>query len=58
MKRFYERAADRISKIDPDQLRRVFQLLSSENDLLAMVLDSMARGIIVTGTTGNILLIN
>lgn len=58
MRRFYERAADRLDKIDSTQLRELLRRLTSDNDLLGMVLDSMARGIIVTDTAGRILLVN
>ena len=50
MRRFYQRAVDRLDKIDYEQLRELFRRLASDNDLLGMVLDSMARGIIVTNT--------
>lgn len=58
MRRFYQRAVDRLDKIDYEQLRELFRRLASDNDLLGMVLDSMARGIIVTNTAGRILLVN
>lgn len=58
MRRFYERAVDRLDKIDSTQLRELLRRLTSDNDLLGMVLDSMARGIIVTDTEGRILLVN
>ena len=58
MRRFYQRAVDRLDKIDQHQLRGLFRRLASDNDLLGMVLDSMARGVIVTNTDGDILLAN
>ena len=58
MRRFYQRAVERLDKIDQHQLRGLFRQLASDNDLLGMVLDSMARGIIVTNTDGAILLAN
>ena len=58
MRRFYQRAVDRLDKIDQHRLRGLFRRLASDNDLLGMVLDSMARGIIVTNTAGDILLVN
>ena len=58
MRRFYQRAVDRLDKIDQSQLHGLFRQLASDNDLLGMVLDSMARGIIVTNTAGDILLAN
>ena len=58
MRRFYQRAVDRLDKIDQHQLRGLFRQLASDNDLLGMVLDSMARGVIVTNTDGDILLAN
>ena len=51
MRGFYQRAVDRLDKIDQPQLRGLFRQLASDNDLLGMVLDSMARGIIATNTT-------
>ena len=58
MRRFYQRAVERLDKIDQHQLRGLFRQLASDNDLLGMVLDSMARAIIVTNTAGDILLAN
>ena len=58
MRRFYQRAVDRLDKIDSAQLRELLRRLAADNDLLGMVLDSMARGIIVTDTAGRILLVN
>ena len=58
MRRFYQRAVDRLDRIDSAQLRELLRRLAADNDLLGMVLDSMARGIIVTDTAGRILLVN
>ena len=58
MRRLYQRAVDRLDKIDAAQLRGLFRLLAGDNKLLATVLDSMARGIIVTDTDGRIQLAN
>jgi len=58
MRRFYQRAVDRLDKIDSAQLRELLRRLAADNDLLGMVLDSMARGIIVTDTDGRVLLVN
>ena len=58
MRRFYQRAVDRLDKIDSAQLHELLRRLVSDNELLGMVLDSMARGIIVTDTAGRILLVN
>ena len=58
MRGFYQRAVERLDKIDQPQLRGLFRQLASDNDLLGMVLDSMARGIVVTNTDGDILLAN
>lgn len=58
MRRFYQRAVERLDKIDSAQLRELLRRMGSDNDLLGMVLDSMAPGIIVTDTTGHVLLVN
>ena len=58
MRGFYQRAVERLDKIDQSQLRGLFRQLASDNDLLGMVLDSMTRGIVVTNTDGDILLAN
>ena len=58
MRRFYQRAVDRLDRIDSAQLRELLRRLAADNDLLGMVLDSMARGIIVTDTDGRVLLVN
>ena len=58
MRRFYQRAVDRLDRIDSAQLRELLRRLAADNDLLGMVLDSMARGLIVTDTDGRVLLVN
>ena len=58
MRRFYQRAVDRLERIDQAQLRELLRRLASDNDLLGMVIDSLERGVIVTDTAGRVLLVN
>jgi two-component system, sporulation sensor kinase E len=58
MRRFIQRALQKIEKMDPDRIRLIVGDMSSENELLEMVLDSMSDGVVVTDREGCILLFN
>jgi len=58
MKRFIQRALEKLEKMDPDKIRAIVGDISSENDLLEMVLDSMSDGVVVTDINGCILMFN
>lgn len=58
MSRFYQKAIERLDRLDPMQAGTLLRGLSAENDLLAMVLESMTDGIIVLDEAHGIRLIN
>lgn len=58
MSRFYQKAIERLDRLDPMQAGTLLRDLAAENDLLAMVLESMTDGIIVLDEAHGIRLIN
>jgi two-component system, sporulation sensor kinase E len=58
MKKFVKRALDMIERLDLDQLRKMLGDISSENDLLETVLNSMDKGIIVVDQRDRIIFQN
>lgn len=58
MKKFIERALERLPKLDEEQIRSLIHRLGSENDLLEVVLDSMTDGLVVLSGEHDILLHN
>ena len=58
MSRFYQKAIERLDRLDPMQAGTLLRGLSAENDLLAMVLEAMTDGIIVLDEAHAIRLIN
>ena len=58
MSRFYQKAIERLDRLDPMQAGTLLRGLSAENDLLAMVLEAMTHGIIVLDEAHAIRLIN
>ena len=58
MRRFYQRAVDKLDRLDSDQVAGLVGMLASENELLAVVLDSMALGVLVTDNSGEVLMVN
>ena len=58
MSRFYQKAIERLDRLDPMQAGTLLRGLSAENDLLAMVLEAMTDGIIVLDEAHGIRLIN
>ena len=58
MRNFIKRAVRRISKLDQDQILNLINILTDENELLEIVLDSMTDGVIVSDKDENLLFIN
>jgi PAS domain S-box-containing protein len=58
MRPFILRAIEKLGKMDRESIRSLIQDISSENELLGMVLDSMTDGVIVTNKQHGILLLN
>ena len=58
MRRFYQRAVDKLDRLDSDQVAGLVGMLASENELLAVVLDSMALGVLVADNDGQVLMVN
>ncbi len=58
MRKFIQKALDKIGKMDAAQIRSLLWALASENDLLAVVLDSMTDGVVVTDRQHRVLLSN
>ena len=58
MRNFIKRAVERISKLDQNQILNLINILTDENELLEIVLDSMTDGVIVADKEENLLFIN
>jgi two-component system, sporulation sensor kinase E len=58
MKKFIERALERLPKLDDDQIRSLIRQVSSENDLLGIVLESMTDGLVVLDSSHSVILYN
>ena len=58
MRKFIQRALDKLGKMDPDQVRSLIVRVSEENDLLGMILESLTEGIIVTDREHRVMLFN
>lgn len=58
MRKFLERALDRVSRMNEESIRGLIRVLADENDRLETVLDSMLDGIVVCGGNHVPILIN
>jgi PAS domain S-box-containing protein len=58
MRRFIRKVIEKIGKMDKDQIGILLHRISEENDLLAMVLESMTDGIVVADRGHRIILLN
>jgi two-component system, sporulation sensor kinase E len=58
MKKFIERALERLPKLDEEQIRSLINRLGADNDLLGVVLDSMTDGLVVLSGEHDIMLFN
>jgi len=58
MRRFLQKALERIEKMDREQIRSLLSAIAEENELLGMVLESMTDGVVVTDRQHRTLLYN
>ena len=58
MKKFIERALERLPKLDEEQIRSLINRLGADNDLLGVILDSMTDGLVVLSGEHDIMLFN
>jgi PAS domain S-box-containing protein len=58
MRKFIQKALEKLGKMDVGQIRALIVRISEENDLLGMLLESMTDGIIVTDREHKIMLFN
>jgi PAS domain S-box-containing protein len=58
MRRFLQRALEKIDKMDRTQIRKLVSDIAGENELLEMVMESMSDGVVVTDREDNILMVN
>jgi two-component system, sporulation sensor kinase E len=58
MRRFLQRALEKIDKMDRTQVSKLVSDIAGENELLEMVMESMSDGVVVTDREDKILMIN
>ncbi|HKK49358.1 MAG TPA: ATP-binding protein [Alkalispirochaeta sp.] len=58
MRGFVRRALEKLSKLDSEQLEQLLQTVAVENERLAVVLDSMNDGVLVTDEEHRLILVN
>ena len=58
MRRFISRALNKLSKLNEDQIRTLILDLAMENDLLEVVLDSRADGVVVLDREDRVIFLN
>lgn len=58
MRGFVKRALEKISKLDSEQIEQLLQAVAEENERLAVVLDSMNDGVLVTDEEHRLQLVN
>jgi PAS domain S-box-containing protein len=58
MRRFLQRALEKIEKMDRSQIRKLVSDIAGENELLEMVMESMSDGVLVTDREDRILMVN
>ncbi len=58
MRKFFQRALNKLSKLDHVQIRSLLQDIAAENERMELVLDSMKDGVIVADVDHNYLLSN
>jgi len=58
MRKFIQKALEKLGKMDREQIRDLIVRVSEENDLLGMLLESMTDGIIVTDREHRVMLYN
>jgi two-component system, sporulation sensor kinase E len=58
LRKFIQKALDKLPKMDLEQIRALIARMSGENDLLGMLLESLTDGIIVTDQGHKVILYN
>ncbi len=58
MRKFIQKALEKLDKMDKEQIKGLLCQIANENELLDMVLDSMTDGVVVTDKNHRILLYN
>ena len=58
MRKFIERALQKLAKLDSEQIRALINELANENDRLESVLDSLTDGVLVSDEQHNLILVN
>lgn len=58
MRGFVRRALEKLSKLDSEQIQQLLQTVGAENERLAVVLDSMNDGVLVTDEEHRLILVN
>ncbi|MGA2479101.1 MAG: ATP-binding protein [Spirochaetia bacterium] len=58
MRKFIQKALEKLAKMDQEQIRALIVRMAEENDLLGMILESMTDGIIVTDREHRVILYN
>lgn len=58
MRKFLQRALEKIEKMDRTQIRQLVSDIAGDNELLEMVMESMSDGVVVTDREDNILMVN
>jgi two-component system, sporulation sensor kinase E len=58
MRGFVRRALEKLSKLDEEQIEQLLQTVAAENERLAVVLDSMNDGVLVTDEEHRVTLVN
>lgn len=58
MRKFLQKALEKLDKMNPEQIGSLIADISSENDLLEMVLDSMTDGLVVCDRENRVLRFN
>jgi PAS domain S-box-containing protein len=58
MRKFIERALQKLAKLDSEQIRTLINDLATENDRLESVLDSLTDGVLVSDEEHNLILVN
>lgn len=58
MRKFIERALDKLHKLDTDQIHDLICTLASENERIEVVFDSLNDGVVVADEEHNVILVN
>jgi PAS domain S-box-containing protein len=58
VRKFLQRALEKIEKMDRTQIRQLVSDIAGDNELLEMVMESMSDGVVVTDREDNILMVN